>query len=267
MLNHQLLLADQAEPLSIVLMHGLFGESGNLMNIAKALHESLDATVVVPDMLSHGLSEHTANLSYSVMAESVEQLIDRLKLDNVVLIGHSMGGKVVMQMAARQKHFYKAVIIADIAPVDYDLVHSPIIESMLEIERAFDSGNITQRKEADQILALSVEAASLRQFLLKNLKRNSNKQWAWQFGLHEIAQGYSQLAKSPSFQAHAKVYDEPCLVIKGGDSNYIKRKHHDAFQLRFSHLKFKVIEGAGHWLHAEKPRLFISLIQQFLRDV
>ena len=267
MLNYQHFPAAKPNAMNIVLMHGLFGESGNLVGIAKALNTALDANVIVPDMLSHGASPRANAMTYSTLAQAVEQLIEQLQINNIALIGHSMGGKVAMQLAQRQRFNYLAVIVADIAPVDYALVHNPVIESMLKIEHDFKAGRISQRREADEILAETGEPTAVRQFLLKNLKRDANGMWQWQFGLHEIAASYPALAKAPKLNDDDKPFAPPCLVIKGANSNYILMSHQADFNARFSDISFKVIQGAGHWLHAEKPRLFVSLISQFLLAV
>ncbi len=269
--------------LNIILMHGLFGESSNLMNLAQMLSEQLKANVFSVDMLNHGASPHTTDMSYPSMAESVESLLsivpelntglsteldkDLNKLDSkpIVLIGHSMGGKVAMQMAARQVYSYSAVVIADIAPVDYSLVHLPIIAALKDVDQSFSENTITQRKQAESILANTIEEPALRQFLLKNLKRDVNKRWHWQFGLSEIELCYPELARQPMFEQGSR-FNNPCLIIKGGASNYISTDSQEAFELRFSQIDFKVIDGAGHWLHAEKPKLFVSLIARFIKQ-
>jgi len=277
MLHYQLISDDNSlsnRP-CIVLMHGLFGESGNLLNIAKALHHELDLPVLLPDMLNHGRSAHQLPMSYPVMADSVEQLLDylhlHLDLDThlTILLGHSMGGKVAMQMASNKPHHYKAVIVADIAPVDYALIHRPIIEVMQEVEQALRAGWISQRREADKLLAKVVPQASLRQFLLKNLKRSPEKKWGWQFGLNEIAESYPELAKAPSFDLSAghACSDAPLLIIKGANSDYIQPDAQAAFAQRFSQIELKIINGAGHWLHADKPQLFINIVLRFTRKI
>ena len=264
MLNYQVISANLPSELNIVLMHGLFGESGNLMNIAKVLQESLNATVVVPDMLSHGLSVKREHMTYSLMAEYVEGLISHLNLNFVVLVGHSMGGKIAMQMIERARHAYLAVVIADIAPVDYPLIHTPIFDAMLHIDNALSAGEIQQRKQADAMLMNAVPEVPLRQFLLKNLKRNNEKQWAWQFGLSQLAGSYPELAQAPLH--HGNASDIPCLVIKGGLSDYIQVSAEAAFNARFNDISFKIIQGVGHWLHAEKPQLFTRIITQFIQS-
>ncbi|NRA41194.1 MAG: alpha/beta fold hydrolase [Pseudomonadales bacterium] len=268
MLHYQLLPSASQSSTSLILMHGLFGESGNLMNIAKALHQQLDINVILADMINHGASPHSYHMSYIAMAESVEALIDDLHLEHVILLGHSMGGKVAMQMAARATFDYQGLIIADIAPVDYPPLHLPIIEAMQRIEQAFLVGQIRQRREADAMLAEAVGELSLRQFLLKNLKRQADHRWSWQFGLAEIAESYPELAKAPQFdESLHQCFAAPTLVIKGENSDYVQKASTAAFEQRFSDLQLKVISDAGHWLHAEKPQLFINTVQRYLQSL
>ena len=251
----------------IILMHGLFGESGNLQAIAQSMNKTLNINVIVPDMLNHGRSPHSGKMSYLDMALSVELLIDHLNLVRPILIGHSMGGKIAIQMVANASYEYTACVIVDIAPVDYLPAHLPIIKSMQFIALAFGEQRIYQRREADALLKDAVEQSSLRQFLLKNLKRNAEKQWQWQFGLNEISANYSLIVKPPIFSDKSRVFSNPCLVIKGADSDYIDVASQPQFDRRFSDIQFKIINGAGHWLHSEKPELFCRLIHAFILRV
>jgi esterase len=59
-------------------------------------------------------------------------------------------------------------------------------------------------------------------------------------------------------------YQGPTLFIKGGNSDYIQTKHKDAIATLMPNSRAKIIQGAGHWLHAEKPVAFNKLVTDFL---
>lgn len=239
----------------LVLLHGLFGSQDNLAVMARAAEA--DFTVISMDLRNHGQSPHSDTMSYPKMAEDVLNTLPA-EAEQFFLLGHSMGGKVAMQLALDHPERVKALIVADIAPVAYDSRHDGIIKAMQQV--SIDS--ITQRSEAEQQLAQSIPEKGVRQFLLKNLKRQDD-QLVWRCHLSAIAACYAEVLKAPE---GASRYPHPVLFIKGANSDYILPEHQQPIRQLFPKAQAKIIHGAGHWLHAEKPAAFTKLVLDFLHD-
>lgn len=239
---------------AIVLIHGLFGSYENLGVIARALAGQWQ--VVNLDMRNHGRSDWHDSMSYALMAEDVKDTLDHLGLEQVILLGHSMGGKIAMEFALRYPDRVNKLILADISPVQNRPRHLEILSALDGI----DLNNLQSRQQADQQLALSISETGVRQFLLKSLYKEE-EQFRWRFNIKALIANYPQLLEAPPSKGP---YTGPVLFIKGAESDYLLPEHQSLIQPLFPHSKAKVIMGTGHWLHAEKPVAFAKIVTDFL---
>lgn len=239
---------------NLVLIHGLFGSLDNLNMVAKGLADSFTITNV--DVRNHGASFHENNMDYSLLAQDVIDTLTSLAIDKTMILGHSMGGKIAMQVALNNPELVEKLIVADIAPVAYPAHHSHIIEGLLSLNLP----ELDNRKAADSALAKYVEESSTRQFLLRNLAIK-NGQLTFKCNLDNIAQCYPQIMQGSPLD---KQFAKATLFIKGGDSNYITAEHREIIQQIFPNSAAKIIQNAGHWLHAEKTKAFNKIARDFL---
>ncbi|WP_371185927.1 alpha/beta fold hydrolase [Thalassotalea maritima] len=251
MLHHK--VTGSGEP--VVVIHGLFGSMENLNMISRPLAQQYQ--VISVDVRNHGKSFHHDEMTYPAMASDVIALLDHLNIESASFLGHSMGGKIAMTIALQHPQRINKLMIADIAPVTYPPHHNDIINGL----QAVDLQNINGRKQADEQLSQAVGDASVRQFLLKNLAQDDNG-YAWRVNLDVIQEKYSDIAAG---------FTDGCftgdtLFIKGGESNYITAEHQGIIRSLFPNAKAKIIQGAGHWLHAEKPIAFNKIVSDFLQS-
>lgn len=239
---------------AIVLIHGLFGSYENLGVIARALAGQWQ--VINLDMRNHGRSDWHDSMSYALMAEDVKETLDHLGLEQVILLGHSMGGKIAMEFALRYPERVSKLILADISPVQNRPRHLEILSALDGI----DLDSLQSRQHADQQLALAITETGVRQFLLKSLYKDGD-QFRWRFNVKALIANYSQLLEAPPSKGP---YTGPTLFIKGAESDYLLPEHQSLIQQLFPHSKAKVIMGTGHWLHAEKPVAFAKIVTDFL---
>lgn len=242
----------------IIVIHGLFGTSDNLKQIAKAL--SNEHLVYLIDLPGHGSSETVFPLSLENMANRVYEFAQQQGLNNFSILGHSLGGKVAMELSLRYPDAVKSLIVADIAPVEYARRHDEIIKGL----KAVDLINTPSRQAADKTMQNYIDDRGVRAFLIKSLKRDKNdsSRWAWYFDLENLSKDYGLLIKAPC----SGVYNKDTLFIVGGDSNYVLPEHKPEILARFPQIKVKVIQNTGHWLHAEKPVAFEKICRDFLRQ-
>jgi len=245
---------------NIVLIHGLFGSLENLNMVAKPLADFYCVTSI--DVRNHGDSFHTSSMEYSDLAQDIIKVLDHLNIENCILLGHSMGGKIAIQVALEQPERITKLIIADIAPVSYPPHHLDIITGL----QAIDLSQVKKRKDADEQLAPYVENISVRQFLLRNLALNTQGHFAFKCSLADISKGYPQIMKANKLPINKVPYSGATLFIKGGDSDYIQPQHREAIAKLLPNSKAKIIQGAGHWLHAEKTVAFNKIVADFINN-
>ncbi len=253
--NPLLNFKEQGQGQPVVLIHGLFGSLDNLGMLARPLSEQY--RVISVDLRNHGASFHSDEMSYPTQAADLLALFDQLGLEQVALVGHSMGGKVAMQVAKQAPTRVARLVVADIAPVAYPHARHQNVFAGLNatLEQAPQS-----RGEAEAILAEHVEIAGVRQFLLKSFAKGESG-WGWRFNVPALERNYANIMGWPDPQSR---FEGPALFIKGGDSDYMLPAHTETVMAQFPAAKARVIAGTGHWLHAEKPVLFNKLVVDFL---
>ncbi len=238
---------------TIVLIHGLFGNLDNLGLLARDL--KADHQVLSIDLRNHGQSFHSDTHDYKAMAQDVAQLLNDLELNDVTVIGHSMGGKVAM--ALTQHLTLHKLIVLDMAPVAYTQSRHDNVFAGLQ---AVIEEKPTSRSDALKILAKHIEIDGVRQFLTKSLFKTEQGIMEWRFNVASLLSNYPQIIGwEPIEKTSVKT-----LLIKGGDSDYLTTEHQTAVQQQFSNAKAHVIANTGHWLHAEKPAEVLRAIRKFI---
>lgn len=240
------------EPLLI--LHGLFGTYENWGSQIKGLAEHFQ--VIAVDLRNHGRSPHADEFTYPAMAHDVLELMDDLGLDNAHILGHSMGGKVAMQIALTAPERLRKLVVVDIAPVTYTPHHDDVFKGLFSITLE----GLKSRGEADKQLAEHVDELSVRAFLLKNLYRTEDKQFAWRMNLPVLHSQYSKISLAPE----GTPFSGDTLFIKGANSDYLIPAYRDQVVGLFPKANYKMIDGAGHWPHAEKPEMFSRIVLKFL---
>jgi esterase len=233
---------------TLLVAHGLFGSARNWGAIARRL--SADRRVVAVDMRNHGTSPWAETHDYEAMAEDLASAIDG-RWD---VLGHSMGGKAAMVLALRDPAKVNRLVVADIAPVSYGHSQAHLVDAMERL----DLSQIASRSDADRALAATVDDAGVRAFLLQSL---DVRERVWRLNLPVLAR---EMSKILSFPDTGGSFEGPALFLTGAASDYVRAEHHDRIQKLFPNARFSAIQGAGHWVHAEKPREFEGAVAGFL---
>ncbi|MCF2872496.1 alpha/beta fold hydrolase [Octadecabacter sp. G9-8] len=233
---------DKSNP-TLLIAHGLFGSARNWGVIAKRLSDRF--YVIAPDMRNHGDSPWFDTHSYFDLADDLAQLLDGPSY----VVGHSMGGKAAMVMALQHPELVEKLVVADIAPVTYSHTQTQHIDAM----RAVDLAAVERRSDAGKSLDPEV-----RDFLLQSLDVREKK---WKLNLDVL---HADMPKIIGFPPVAGSFGGPTLFLSGADSDYVQRDHRDGIKALFPSARFAKIPGAGHWLHAQKPREFEAALRAFL---
>jgi pimeloyl-ACP methyl ester carboxylesterase len=241
------------EPL--VLVHGLFGAARNLGILTRAL--ARDARVIALDLRNHGESPHGLPMDFATMAADVAETLAALGVRRAGIVGHSLGGKTAMALALTKPEMVEKLVVMDIAPVAYDHDYQGYVTAMLALPL---TPGLT-RGEAEQALAKVVKEAPMRAFLLNNLVLGAQPRW--RVGLREIQAAMPDLLGWPALPGQ-RPYTGPALFLRGADSGYVRPEAEGAIDALFTAARRQSIEGAAHWLHADKPREVIAALQAFL---
>lgn len=235
----------------LLIAHGLFGSARNWGAIAKRLSDA--RRVIAVDMRNHGDSPWFESHAYSDMAADLAEVI-AAEGGRADVLGHSMGGKAAMQLALTRPELVGRLIVADIAPAAYGHSQNHLIAAM----RGLDLAGVESRGEADRRLAATVADPSVRAFLLQSLDLKAGR---WRLNLDVLER---EMARITGWPGTGGRFDGPVLFLSGALSDYVKPEHRAEIKRLFPGARFAKIPGAGHWLHAEKPREFEAAVRAFL---
>jgi pimeloyl-ACP methyl ester carboxylesterase len=240
----------------VLILHGMFGTLDNWQTIAKKLAEHF--MVFIIDLRNHGRSPHSDEFDYAIMANDIHEFMESNWIYEAYVVGHSMGGKVAMQLASENPDLVKKLVLVDIAPKVYVGNHQAIFEALFSL----DLDQLESRKEADQLLQDKIESYGVRQFILKNLSINKETQnYEWKMNLPVIHAAYQEVLGKGNWSTP---FENPTLFIKGAESKYILPEELEDYKAYFPKATLATVEKAGHWVHAEQPKVFLDILTNFL---
>ena len=243
---------------AVVLLHGLFGSGNNLGQLARGLND--DFRVFSVDLPDHGRSSWLEGPSIEKYAERVAQWMDSENLSDVLLMGHSLGGKVAMQMALVRSDLVHKLIVLDIAPKAYERRHDPIFLAL----RSVEAGRVSTRREARALLIRHLDDPQVADFLLTSAVLSDEGVLRWRFNLAGLEAGYvSILAAIGAGQGEVLCFDGPVLFVRGAHSDYVPADTKTEFSPLFKRIQMVTVKNAGHWLHQEQPETVHTIARRF----
>ena len=240
----------------VIILHGLLGSLDNWQGIAKQLGEHFQVFII--DQRNHGRSPHSDEFSYQILVDDMLEFMKQQGIAQAHFIGHSMGGKVAMNLALEHQDKVAKLIVVDVAPVEYEDRHSTVFKALF----AVDMKTIESRQQAEAILKTYLgQDESTIQFLMKGLYRDDDNKFQWRFNVQALYDAYNEI--SSGIIAN-KPFEGETLFIKGEKSDYINASNFSEIIDLFPHNQLAEIAGAGHWVHADNPVEFISTVLKFL---
>jgi pimeloyl-ACP methyl ester carboxylesterase len=228
----------------------------NWKTLARKFSESQFEMHLV-DQRNHGRSFHSEEFDYHLMAEDLKAYCDENNLSQIVLIGHSMGGKTAMFFASKYPELVSKLIVADISPRYYPVHHDAILEGLSQLDFAY----VKTRLEADQVLESYVPDLGTRQFLLKNLYWVHKGELGLRINLEVLKENVSEVGEALPIHA---VFENDTLFLRGDKSEYIGNSDEVIIKRHFPNSNIVTISNAGHWLHAENPKEFHDAVIKFV---
>lgn len=251
---------------TLVILHGLYGSSDNWISIARKLEDKF--TIFMPDLRNHGQSPHMSTHTYQDMVDDLHQFFEDHHINKATILGHSMGGKLAMMFAAEYPELITGLIVADIAPKNYNVGNKPFKtvlehELILELMEELNLVAVTSRKEIDNFLADRLKDSTLRQFLLKNIRRNKEGYFEWKINVAVLKHALNSITSevnSAWFADRLPILNYPVTFIRGLNSDYISDQDFIAIKEIYPEARLIDIQNAGHWLHSEQPEKFIEAV-------
>lgn len=241
---------------NLIILHGFLGSLDNWHTLATDWSKS-DITVYAVDQRNHGKSPHTNTHAIADMVNDLYNFMQQLHIEKSIILGHSMGGKVAMQFALSYPMHTQKLIVADMSPRAYKHGHDDVFNAIKSVELI----HIRSRKEAEESMKTFLGDFGTRQFVLKNLERNEDGGYKWKFNLETLYKDYENILLETNSN---NTYNGPVLFLKGGLSQYIREQDEVMIKKIFPHAEIAIIEEAGHWLHAEKPKAFYEFVLNFI---
>ena len=240
----------------LLILHGLFGSATNWRSMARKLADRY--AVHALDQRNHGASPWADTMTYTEMADDVQHYIEHHGLGAVSIMGHSMGGKTAMALALAFPDLVEHLIVVDIAPRSYHDSLSSYAQAM----RGVDLMAAASRGEVQRQLQALLPDASVAPFLVQNLVPR-NDHFDWRINLAAISASMMDLTDFPA-ELKKRVFDKPTAAIAGALSDYVASGDVAPFLPMFPRVEVEVIDGAAHWVHADKPQLFFEAVQRAL---
>ena len=240
----------------IIILHGFLGSLDNWITFSKKISEN-NFEVHLLDQRNHGKSFHSNEFNYELMVKDLHEYMSKFNINNVSIIGHSMGGKTAMLFSWIYPDLVKKLIVVDILPVSYNKSYDLIFDSLLSINLK----QIKSRNEFNLHLKKYFDDHGFILFLSKNLKRSLDGSFEYKSNIKVLQKTYSNVTSSINFH---KEYRKGVLFIKGENSDYIDSENLKITSKLFPNYKLTEIKNAGHWIHHENPDDFFSICLNYL---
>jgi len=254
----------------LFILHGLLGMSDHWIPLAKQFSEHF--RVIVPDLRNHGQSPHSPDFSYEKMQSDIEEMMSDFCIESAIILGHSMGGKLAMQLALHHPEKVDRLIVADISPVEYPMEEN---NEMLQAMNKMNLSAVSNREELRQMVQMATKDIMLQALILKNISAQGSSDFSWKPDMESITKNLQEIYRFHRHGLHPGCYQDrggekhsfnkETLFIRGGNSTYITQNQHAIISELFPRSEIVTIENAGHWLHAEKPAEFHEACVRFLK--
>lgn len=242
----------------VIILHGIFGMSDNWQTFGKRLAENYQVFLI--DQRDHGRSPHTDEFSYPILAEDLKNFVEQHQIKEPHLIGHSMGGKTVMEFLLSYPQIASSSVIVDMGVKKYTGGHEFILDALASVPM----DRVQSRKEAQNILSEKIDNQGVVLFLMKNFSRKKEGGYRWKINLPLLQKAYKQLM-AHDLRTRESLESE-VLFVRGGASNYILEEDLIDIKAVFPQSQIKTIDNAGHWIHAERPVELLDVISTYFRQ-
>lgn len=242
---------------ALLLLHGLLGSSRNWTTVGRALQARFDVHAL--DLRNHGNSPHAEAMRWAELCGDLEAYLEKAGLDKIVLMGHSLGGKIAMRFACENPDLVRKLVIVDIAAKAYPPYHDQEFRAMKSLAVC----ELASRKEAEAALEPLVADWAMRQFLLTNLVRDeATGIFRWQANIEALHGSLPHIRQNSLLETDR--YHGPTLLVRGARSGFIEDGDADEMLHWLSRLQEVTVPKAGHNVHVENRKGFLEALDDWL---
>ncbi|WP_407402069.1 alpha/beta fold hydrolase [Chryseobacterium sp.] len=252
---HSKIFGEEVIATPLLVFHGLFGMLDNWGSFGKDLGEFLPVHLI--DLRNHGRSFHSESMSHDDLAQDIANYMAHYGIEKAHILGHSLGGKAVMQFAINYPEKVEKLIVVDISPKAYPPHHQGIIKALQTV----DFATVKSRGEVEEVLSQYIPEKSVIQFLTKNLYWTEDKKLNWRFNLKTLSEKYNDFVSNA---IKFGVFNGDALFISGENSNYILPQDSFGIKQQFPKAQIVIVKNASHWVQADNPIDFAHNVKEFL---
>tara|TARA_B100000945_G_C20390699_1_gene602082 strand:- start:465 stop:1253 length:789 start_codon:yes stop_codon:yes gene_type:complete len=238
--------------LNVIILHGFLGMSDNWLTIGKKI-SGFGFKVHLVDLRNHGKSFWSDQFNYKVMSDDLKLYIDKNKILDFYLIGHSMGGKSAIQFAYNHPSKVKKLIVLDIINKNYDSNYLHI--KILNLLESIDFSSYKRRIEIENYLFENLNDKILVRFLMKNIYRDSYDKFKLKPNVKVLKKNYKNICYKINLNENFNI---ETIFFRGEKSNYIDNDDvKEKFQ-KFNNYRIIDVPDAGHWIHIDNSNFFLE---------
>ncbi|WP_185871088.1 alpha/beta fold hydrolase [Blattabacterium cuenoti] len=242
----------------VLVLHGLFGNGDNWSFFAKIFSKNFQIHLL--DVRNHGNSFYSNKMDYDLISEDIFKYIHYYKLQNPILLGHSMGGRSVMKFSMKYPFIPRKIIIVDISPNAYKNTEN---ENIIFALKKVNFNIIKTRRDLVSFLKTWIVHLETRLFFSKCTYRKENGKLSFRFFLPGIEKNYKYLIQN---EIKGGVYNGPALFLRGEYSNYLLPREYPIIRKLFPKSEFLTIDKSNHWVHIDNPKSFYEKVDLFLKN-
>ncbi|XP_048522733.1 uncharacterized protein LOC109541308 [Dendroctonus ponderosae] len=254
-------------PSPLLILHGFLGSKSNFNTLCKRYHDRVKPKrlVYAVDLRNHGDSAHSKDNSYDDLVMDILKFLKTVGLEKTCVLGHDIGGRIGMLLALKNPELVEKLIISETSPITTSRSFKIFPDVLRILNNLVFPPNLPlpqARAHVVNCLSRIVKSKELMSLVLMNLIQKSDGGYSWRFNNKALLDFFDELSSFP--EIHNLEYKGPVLFLGGGKSDYIQKTDFPKILKFFPNAQLKYIEGAGHWLHAEKPNEFLKITIDFL---
>jgi pimeloyl-ACP methyl ester carboxylesterase len=230
----------------------------NWQTFAKILADNGYMAILV-DQRDHGKSPQTDEFNYPLLAEDLKNFMEDNFIFKSHILGHSMGGKTAIQFAHDFENMVDKLIVVDIGFKSYVGGHEEILTAL----NGINLDVVTSRNEVLEYLTDFNFEPSISLFLMKNLTRKKDGRYQWKMNLPLLTKNYDNILSEIILENEI---DIETLFVRGADSHYITDEDWNLIFKKFPYSRLVTVPNAGHWVHAQQPKILFDEINNFLMN-